>query len=101
MESIEAGIVALDYALPWIPGLHANLNLGYDVAHGNGIIQVPAYAAQNYLDSGQNNVYKGTMQNVVGEFYLSYGKDLKSIKSNIRVFSGRASRSSPLSAGSL
>jgi TonB-linked SusC/RagA family outer membrane protein len=82
------GNLALDYALPWVPGLHANLNLGYDVAHGNGIVQVPAYAAQNYLDSGQNNVYKGTMQNVVGEFYLSYGKDLPSIKSNINVIAG-------------
>jgi TonB-dependent starch-binding outer membrane protein SusC len=82
------GNLALDYALPWVPGLHANLNVGYDVAHGNGIVQVPPYAAQNYLDSGQNNVYKGTMQNVVGEFYLSYGKDLKSIKSNINVVAG-------------
>jgi TonB-dependent starch-binding outer membrane protein SusC len=82
------GNLALDYALPWIPGLHANLNLGYDVAHGNGIVQVPAYAAQSYLDSGQNNVYKGTMQNVVGEFYLNYLKDIKSIKSNINVIAG-------------
>lgn len=82
------GNLALDYALPWVPGLHANANLGYDVAHGNGIVQVPAYAAQNYLDSGQNNVYKGTMQNVVGEFYLSYIKDLPSIRSNINVIGG-------------
>ncbi len=82
------GNLALDYALPWVPGLHANLNLGYDVAHGNGIVQVPAYAAQNYLDSGQNNVYKGTMQNVVGEFYLSYIKDLPSIKSNLNILGG-------------
>ena len=82
------GNLALDYALPWIPGLHANLNLGYDVAHGNGIVQVPAYAAQSYLDSGQNNVYKGTMQNVVSEFYLNYLRDIKSIKSNINVIAG-------------
>ncbi len=82
------GNLALDYSLPWIPGLHANLNLGYDVAHGNGIIGVPAYAAQNYLDSGQRNVYKGTMQDVVSEFYLNYVKDLRSIKSNINVIAG-------------
>jgi TonB-dependent starch-binding outer membrane protein SusC len=82
------GNLALDYSLAWIPGLHANLNLGYDVAHGNGIVQVPAYAAQSYLDSGQNNVYKGTMQNVVSEFYLNYLKDIKSIKSNINVIAG-------------
>ncbi len=82
------GNLALDYSLPWVTGLHANLNLGYDVAHGNGIVQVPAYAAQSYLDSGQNNVYKGTMQDVVGEFYLNYLRDLKSINSNINVVAG-------------
>ena len=82
------GNLALDYELPWVPGLHANLNLGYDVAHGNGIVQVPAYAAQNYLDTGMNNKYKGTFQNVVGEFYLNYLHDLKSIKSNINVIAG-------------
>ena len=82
------GNLALDYQLPWVPGLHANLNLGYDVAHGNGIVNVPAYAAQNYLDSGQRNVYKGTMDNTVGEFYLNYLKDLKAIRSNINVVAG-------------
>ena len=82
------GNLALDYQLPWVTGLHANLNLGYDVAHGNGIVQVPAYAAQNYLDSGQNNVYKGTMQDVVSEFYLNYIQDFKSIKSSINAIAG-------------
>ncbi|HEV3410941.1 MAG TPA: SusC/RagA family TonB-linked outer membrane protein [Puia sp.] len=82
------GNLALDYALPWISGLHANLNLGYDVAHGNGIVQVPAYAAQNFLDSGQNNVYKGTMTDVVSEFYLSYLKDLRPIRSTINIVAG-------------
>ncbi len=82
------GNLALDYLLPWVPGLHANLNLGYDVAHGNGIVQVPAYAAQNFLDSGQNNVYKGSFQNVVGEFYLNYLRDIKSINSTINVIAG-------------
>lgn len=82
------GNLALDYQLPWIPGLHANLNLGYDLAHGNGIINVPAYAAQNYLDSGQQNKYKGKYVNTVGEFYLNYLRDLKGIKSNISVTGG-------------
>ncbi len=82
------GNIALDYSLPWISGLHANANLGYDVAHGNGIVQVPAYAAQQYLDSGENNLYKSTMQNIVAEYYLSYIKDLKSIKSTINAVAG-------------
>jgi iron complex outermembrane receptor protein len=82
------GNIVLDYAIPWISGLHANANLGYDVAHGNGIVQVPAYAAQTFLDSGENNLYKSTMQNVVAEYYLSYIKDLKSIKSSINAVAG-------------
>src|SRR5580693_6811635 len=82
------GNLALDYQLPWVAGLHANLNLGYDVAHGNGIVQVPAYAAQNFLDSGQNNVYKGTMQDVVSEFYLNYLKTFPAIRSDINLIGG-------------
>jgi TonB-linked SusC/RagA family outer membrane protein len=82
------GNLRLDYELPFVPGLHANLNVGYDIARGNGIIGVPAYAAQNYLDSGQRNKYKGHLDNTVGEFYLNYVKDLSSIKSNINVIAG-------------
>ncbi len=68
------GNMRLDYAMPFIPGLHANLNLGYDAAEGKGQTTVPAYAAQNYLDGGQNNPYRNTMLNTVGEFYLNYVK---------------------------
>jgi TonB-linked SusC/RagA family outer membrane protein len=82
------GNLSFDYSLPWVSGLHANLNLGYDVAHGNGIVQVPAYAAQNFLDSGQNNIYKGNMQDVVGEFYLSYIKTFPAIRSDINAVAG-------------
>ncbi|HVV07175.1 MAG TPA: TonB-dependent receptor plug domain-containing protein [Puia sp.] len=49
------GNIQIDYSLPFLPDLHANLNLGYDIARGHGTIDVPAYAAQNYLDSGQRN----------------------------------------------
>lgn len=82
------GNLALDYALPGIPGLHANGNVGYDVAQGNGIVNVPAYAAQNFLDSGQHNKYKGSLRNTVAEFYLNYIKDLRSIRSNVNVIAG-------------
>ena len=82
------GNLHLDYELPFLPGLHANLNAGYDLAKGNGTVDVPAYAAQNYLDSGQRNKYKSTMGNTVGEVYLNYLKDLKSIRSNINVIAG-------------
>jgi TonB-dependent starch-binding outer membrane protein SusC len=82
------GNVRMDYQFPFLPGLHANLNLAYDVAKGSGTIKVPAYAAQNYLDSGMDNRYLGKVSNGTGEFYLAYLKDLPSIKSNLSLTAG-------------
>lgn len=82
------GNMQLDYSLPFLPDLHANLNLGYDIAKGHGTVDVPAYAAQNYLDSGQRNQYKNTVGNKVGEFYLSYDKNIRSIRSHISATAG-------------
>ena len=82
------GNVLLDYKLPFITGLHANLNLGYDIAKGSGKIRVPAYAAQNYLDSGQRNQYMNKIGNTVLEFYLSYDKNLPAIHSHVSATGG-------------
>ncbi len=82
------GNISLDYSLPFLPELHANLNLGYDVAKGSGTVDVPAYAAQNFLDSGQHNRYSNNIANSVGEFYLNYNKTIPSIKSNINATAG-------------
>jgi TonB-dependent starch-binding outer membrane protein SusC len=82
------GNIQFDYSLPFLPELHANLNLGYDVAKGSGKIDVPAFAAQNFLDGGQKNKYGNKQNNKVSEFYFSYNKGLKSIKSNINAVAG-------------
>lgn len=82
------GNVQFDYKFHFLPELHANLNLGYDVAKGSGHEIVPAYAAQNWLDTGRNTQYANKVSNQVAEFYLNYTKDLKSIKSNINVTAG-------------
>jgi TonB-linked SusC/RagA family outer membrane protein len=84
------GNIQFDYRFPFIPGLHANLNLAYDLAKGNGVTYVPANAAQSYATpgGGANNPYGGNYTNTVGEFYLSYIKDLKAIKSNINATAG-------------
>jgi TonB-linked SusC/RagA family outer membrane protein len=82
------GNIQLDYKLPFLPDLHANLNLGYDVARGYGTIKVPAYAAQNFLDTGQNNQYKNKIGNKVAEFYLSFDKNLPSVKSHVTATAG-------------
>ena len=82
------GNVQFDYRFHFLPDLHANLNLGYDVAKGTGKVVVPAYAAQNYLDSGQNNKYANRVGNTVAEFYLNYNKTFEAIKSNINATAG-------------
>jgi TonB-linked SusC/RagA family outer membrane protein len=82
------GNIQLDYSFHFLPELHANLNLGYDLAKGEGKINVPAYAAQNFLDTGLANKYSNRINNKVSEFYFSYIKDLKSIKSNINAVAG-------------
>lgn len=82
------GNVQFDYSFHFLPELHANLNLGYDIAKGEGKIDVPAFAAQNFLDGGQRNKYSNEINNKVAEFYLNYTKELKDIKSNINVTAG-------------
>jgi len=82
------GNVLLDYKLPFVPGLHANLNLGYDIGKGSGTVNVPAYAAQNYLDSGQRNKYMNKIGNTVLEFYLNYDRDLTSFRSHVSATAG-------------
>jgi iron complex outermembrane receptor protein len=87
------GNIQFDYALPFIDGLHANLNLGYDIAKGNGNTFIPANAAQSYNNSvdslrGYNTPYLQKYQNLTSEFYLGYNKDIPSIKSNINAVAG-------------
>jgi TonB-linked SusC/RagA family outer membrane protein len=84
------GNVQFDYKIPFISDLHANLNLGYDVSSGSGLVYVPSYAGQTIASNpgGQNNPYKSTINNGVTEFYLNYNKTIPSIKSNINATAG-------------
>jgi TonB-linked SusC/RagA family outer membrane protein len=82
------GNAAFDYRLHFLPDLHANLNLGYDVSKGRGSVFVPAEAAQNYSTAGINNRYLQTVNNKVLEFYFNYTKNITAIKSNINATAG-------------
>ncbi|WP_158826664.1 SusC/RagA family TonB-linked outer membrane protein [Mucilaginibacter lacusdianchii] len=90
------GNLQLDYKVHFLPDLHVNLNLGYDVSKGTGTIFVPDYAASNFLRGngntvgGINNQYKQTQTNRTIEAYLSYNKDIKSIDSKIEAVAGYA-----------
>ena len=95
------GNLQLDYTLPWVKGLRANLNLGYDMQDGKGTVVVPDSAASDYRRwetknnpfsvvhyGGVNNQYNSQRRNLLMDFYLNYAKDLANIKSRIDVMAG-------------
>jgi TonB-linked SusC/RagA family outer membrane protein len=82
------GNIQFDYKFHFLPDLHANLNLGYDVSKGTGTIFVSDSSALEYSTGGESNHYKQTKQNTLLEFYLNYVKDLPSIKSHFDVLAG-------------
>ncbi|XWW45764.1 SusC/RagA family TonB-linked outer membrane protein [Fibrella sp. USSR17] len=96
------GNVQLDYRMPFLRELRANLNLGLDISSTDGRIQVPAFAASNYgrgqgrpgitgdfaTTGGIDRVYSQTRTGKTLEFYLNYAKDLKSIRSRIDATGG-------------
>lgn len=89
--------LAVDYKVHFFPDLHVNLNLSYDGSKGMGHNNFPDYAASQasgtqdaggVLQHGSNTAYKGTQRNLLGEGYLSYNHDFKSIKSKIAAVAG-------------
>ncbi len=90
------GNALLDYKVHFLPDLHVNMNLGYDVSTGLGTIYVSDSAAQAYERSndkkhgGVNNKYLQKKSNTLFEFYLNYTKNISSIKSHIDAVAGYA-----------
>ena len=95
------GNLQLDYTLPWVKGLRANLNVGYDYQAGEGTNVTTDSAASQYRRweitenpftvlhyGGENNQYKNTRNNLLFDFYLNYVADIKSINSRIDVMAG-------------
>ncbi len=77
------GNAKLDYSFHFLPELHANLNVGYDLARSKGNTFTPAIAARNFNEGGERTEYKTDINNKTLEFYLKYDKELPAIKSNI------------------
>ncbi|MBJ6144903.1 SusC/RagA family TonB-linked outer membrane protein [Hymenobacter sp. BT559] len=70
------GNLTLDYKIPFVPGLSANLNVGYDVQRGRGTTFVPANAADSYVRNGVNNFYSQDLNNYLLEAYGKYERTL-------------------------
>lgn len=95
------GNLQLDYTLPFVKGLRANLNIGYDYQSGNGTVVITDSAPQTYRRwetktnpfqvvhyGGTNNEYKNKRTNKLLDFYLNWVKDLKDFNSRIDLMGG-------------
>lgn len=91
------GNVQFDYKFHFLPDLHANLNLGYDISEGKGTKYIPDSAASNYnrakddagkLGNGVNTQYLQRKKNTLMEFYFNYVKDIRSIESRVDAIAG-------------
>ncbi len=86
MRSI--GNIQFDYQIPFVKGLRANLNLGYDVSQGSGINIVSDSAADTYRRQGVRNPYYQSRTNKLMDFYFNYASNIKAINSRIDVTAG-------------
>lgn len=87
------GNLQIDYAFHFLPDLHANLNLGYDVQKGeqNYVVGANSPVAWNNLDKNGAGYkfYKYELRrNTLLEFYLNYKKDVESIYSTFDIMAG-------------
>lgn len=89
----STGNLQIDYALHFLPELHFNLNLGYQVSKN----EWETLTAQNSLMSWRDNYKNGAgtrykkheiQRNTLLDFYINYRKDFKEIKSNLDVMAG-------------
>ncbi|MBI1184717.1 SusC/RagA family TonB-linked outer membrane protein, partial [bacterium] len=93
------GNAKLDYRLPFLPALHAVVNVGGDFTHSAGTVVIPATAASQFLQGGQKTQYEQTKGNRLLETYLNYDKRFEKIKSELDFTGGYSyqnwSRQSP------
>ncbi|MFW5757447.1 MAG: SusC/RagA family TonB-linked outer membrane protein [Bacteroidota bacterium] len=82
------GNVEFDYQLPFLSGLSANLNLGYDYSVSDGEINVPDYAAFSFVRGGQIRTYDQEKRNELIDFYLNYNTEIPALQSTINLMGG-------------
>ncbi|WP_143960759.1 SusC/RagA family TonB-linked outer membrane protein [Litoribacter populi] len=69
------GNLQLDYSIPFVEGLRANLNLGYDVSRGEGTVIIPSTSASGFNQGGEISPYAQNNRNLLADFYLNYVRD--------------------------
>jgi iron complex outermembrane receptor protein len=78
----STGSMQLDYRVHWLPDLHANLNLAYDLSNSNGSKIIAANSPMSYIwgsdktGSAEYAPYYQAKTNTLLDFYLNYKKTL-------------------------
>ncbi len=73
------GNIQFDYKMHFLPDLHANVNLGYDISKGAGDVITQPWSPAFYTKdkpSGERSQYKQENRNIMLEAYLNYTKQL-------------------------
>ena len=94
----STGNLQIDYALHFLPELHFNLNLGYQVSKNDAQSITAANSLQAWRNTalvanqavGAETLYKWheIQQNTLLDFYINYKKEFEAIKSNLDVMVG-------------
>lgn len=94
----SSGNIQIDYSFHFLPELHANLNLGYQVSENKCKSITAANSLASWTNdglgvsnaSGASTRYKWyeLQRNTLLDFYLNYKKDFEAIKSNLDVTAG-------------
>ncbi|MDR2954724.1 MAG: TonB-dependent receptor [Prevotella sp.] len=87
------GNIQLDYKVHFLPELHLNLNLGYDVATGDGdkgpnIGSFDALKDGTFPGVGTRTYWENFRRNQLLEYYMNYEKELPQIKSRFNIMGG-------------
>jgi TonB-dependent starch-binding outer membrane protein SusC len=82
------GNVQFDYKLPFLTGLRANLNLGYDYSKSDGSLYIPDFAPFNYVRGGTDLTYGQEKKNELIDFYLNYVTQIEPLRSRIDIMGG-------------
>lgn len=87
------GNIQLDYSFHFLPELHANLNLGYDVTKSRDYYTVEgnshtAWQDHNNYGGGYHNEQYAFRSNTLLEFYLNYKKEFEAAKSMVDATAG-------------
>lgn len=89
----SVGNLQIDYALYWVPELHFNLNLGYQVSKNWSHTDIAQNSIQawrgNYNDgAGTNYNWYELQRNTLLDFYINYKKYFEAAKSDLDVTVG-------------